>query len=71
MSHNRGEATNANPASRYRTSHVKTHSLSSRELDVVDCACLGFKGAIDFACDGPLEASFDLAWCLSLPFPFG
>lgn len=27
MSHNRGEATNANPASRSRTSHVKTHSF--------------------------------------------
>ena len=30
MSHNRGEATNANPASRSRTSQVKTHSLSIR-----------------------------------------
>jgi hypothetical protein len=29
MSHNRSEATNANPASQSRTSHVKTHSLSS------------------------------------------
>lgn len=29
MSHDRGEATNTNPASRSRTSHVKTHRFSS------------------------------------------
>jgi hypothetical protein len=36
MSHNRGEATNVNPASRFRISHVKTHTVCRATFMVSD-----------------------------------
>lgn len=52
MSHNRGEATKANPASRSRTSHVKTHRCLSRKEGLqfaeVGAGCVAFQDAFDF-----------------------
>ena len=52
MSHNRGEATNANSASRSRTSHVKTHSLSSRVRRI-------YRGRAERAEDATGQVAFD------------
>jgi hypothetical protein len=66
MSHNRGEATNTNPASRSRTSHVKTHRLSSQ----AGCGIGDVERAVDLAGEITLEASADHFGSAAFSGPF-
>lgn len=65
MSHNRGDATNANPASRSRTSQVKTHSLSTHRGNRTR-GCRGFHDAVEMPGKRAFEAPADVPVGLAL-----